>query len=243
MLVLSNMKYSLFVISMAMLILFACHSTQERKTVHADEYFSAFETRFLDQYWKEYPDQSIAIGYGKYYENLVVPDSAAYAGHVQFSHRWIDSLNTLDSVGLSNNNKISFNIIKNQLESDIWYQSEFNSQQWDASTYNLSNECYYIIHQPYAPLDERLRTLSKRLKNADRYYLAAYRMLNQPTRESVGLSIMQNQGGLSIFGKDLTDSIKSSHLTASETDTLNVNIAKAVNSIRSFVDSLNAVLA
>ena len=32
---------------------------------------------------------------------------------------------------------------------------------------------------------------------------------------------MQNQGGLSIFGKDLTDSIKSSHLTASETDTLN----------------------
>jgi uncharacterized protein (DUF885 family) len=144
---------------------------------------------------------------------------------------------------LNDNNKISFSIIKNQLESDIWYQSEFRLQQWDASAYNLSNECYYIIHQPYAPLEERLRTLSKRLKNADQYYLAAYRMLNQPTRESVGLSVMQNQGGLSIFGKDLADSIKSSHLTAPETDTLNENIAKTVNSIRTFVDSLNAMLA
>jgi len=243
MLVLSNMKYSLFVISMAMLILFACHSTQERKTVHADEYFSAFETRFLDQYWKEYPDQSIAIGYGKYYENLVVPDSAAYAGHVQFSHRWIDSLNTLDSVGLSDNNKISFNIIKNQLESDVWYQSVFNSQQWNAATFNLSNESYYIIHQSYAPLDNRLRILSKHLENADKYYQAGFKMLKRPTRESVGLSAMQNQGGLSIFGQDLADSIKSSHLTKAETETLNQNVTKTVTAIHVFVDSLNGILA
>jgi len=234
------MKYIRFYL---LLFILACNQPVQKTINNKDEDFSAFETRFLDHYWQQYPSSAIQIGYGKYYENLVVPDSISFAANVRFSKQWIDSLNELDFNSLSDNNKISFNIIKNQLESDIWYQSEFNSQQWDASAYNLSNECYYIIHQPYAPLDERLRTLSKRLKNADRYYLAAYRMLNQPTRESVGLSVMQNQGGLSIFGKDLTDSIKSSHLTASETDTLNANISKAVNSIRSFVDSLNAVLA
>jgi uncharacterized protein (DUF885 family) len=234
------MKYIQFCL---LLFFVACKEPVQKTTINEDANFSAFEARFLDHYWEQYPSSAIQIGYGKYYENLVVPDSISFAANVRFSKQCIDSLNTLNFNSLSDNNKISFNIIKNQLESDIWYQSEFNSQQWDASTYNLSNECYYIIHQPYAPLDERLRTLSNRLKNADRYYLAAYRMLNQPTRESVGLSVMQNQGGLSIFGKDLTDSIKTSHLTASETDTLNVNIAKAVNSIRSFVDSLNAVLA
>ena len=237
------MKYSLLVISAAILILHACHSAREGKTVHADEYFSAFETRFLDQYWKEYPDQSIAIGYGKYYENLVIPDSMAYAGHVQFSHQWIDSLNTLDNGGLSDNNKISFNIIKNQLESDVWYQSVFNSQQWNAATFNLSNESYYIIHQSYAPLDDRLRILSKHLENADKYYRAGFKMLKQPTRESVGLSVMQNQGGLSIFGQDLADSIKSSHLTKAETETLNQNVTKTVKAIHDFVDSLNGILA
>ena len=146
-----------------------------------------------------------------------------------FSKLWLDSLNQQDFNGLSDNNKISFNIIKNQLESDIWYTTVFKIQQRDASIYNLSNECYYIINQPYAPLDERLRILSKRLENADKYYQAGLKMLNQPTKESVGLSIMQNQGGLSIFGKDLTDSIKSSHLSSAEISTLNQHVAKTVD--------------
>ena len=69
-----------------------------------NEAFSGFETRFLDQYWKQYPNQSINIGYGKYYENLILPDSDTFAAHVQFSKQWIDALNTLDYDGLNDNN-------------------------------------------------------------------------------------------------------------------------------------------
>ena len=151
-------------------------------------------------------------------------------------------MNTLDFLRLSDNNKISYNIIKNQLESDIWYQSKFNQHKWDASIYNLSNECYYLIHQPYAPLDERLKILSKHIENADRYYQSAFKILYQPTRESVGLSIMQNLAGIQIFEKDLTDSIKSSHLTNPEIDTLNNNVKKTILAIRIFTDSLNGLL-
>ncbi len=158
------MKYILFCI---LLIILSCNEQVQKTTINEDVNFSAFESRFLDQYWKQYPSSAILIGYGKYYENLIVPDSISFAANVRFSKQWIDSLNALNFNSLNDNNKISFNIIKNQLESDIWYQSEFKLQQWDASAYNLSNECYYIIHQPYASLEERLRTLSKRLKNAD----------------------------------------------------------------------------
>jgi uncharacterized protein (DUF885 family) len=208
-------------LTLTIIVLIACKGPVKKDTIPADQGFSTFEKRFLDQYWKQYPSSAIFIGYGKYYENLVIPDSAAYAAQVQFSGQWIDSLNKLDFKGLNDNNKISYNIIKNQLESDIWYQSIFKSQQWDAATYNLSGESFYLIHQPYAPLDDRLRTLSKHLENAGQYYQAALNMLNRPTRESVDLSLMQNLGGLSIFGKDLSDSIRSSHLTAGEIKTLN----------------------
>jgi uncharacterized protein (DUF885 family) len=238
-----NMKFVQQFTTLIVLLIAACNTPVERKTAHADEDFSGFETRFLDRYWNEYPSQSITIGYGKYYDKLVIPDSPAFAAHVQFSRAWIDSLNILDYNALSDNNKISFNIIKNQLESDIWYQTVLNPQQWDAAPYNLSNDCYYIINQPYAPLDDRLRILSKRLENAEMYYEAAYKMLNRPTRESIGLAVMQNKGGLSIFGKDLTDSIKSSHLTDVEKNTLNTNVSKTVKAINIYVDSLNKVLA
>ena len=236
------MKKVLHLCILVCILTMACNEPVPEKDLHPEEQFAAFETRFLDQYWRQYPSQSITIGYGKYYDNLIIPDSLAYASNITFSRQWLDSLNTIDFIRLSDNNKISYNIIKNQLESDIWYQSKFKPQEWDASAYNLSNECYYLIHQSYAPLDQRLRTLSAHIKKADLYYRAAFKMLYQPTKESIGLSIMQNQGGLSIFDKDLTDSIKSSSLTTVEIDTLKQHVAKTVTAIKIFIDSLNGLL-
>ena len=246
------MKPSLILCLITIGIMASCNRPKMGESAKANETFSGFESRFLDSYWKQYPcnsastsggPNSISVGYGKYYEELIIPDSMSIAANVQFSEHWIDSLGHIDFRELNDNNKISFNIIKNQLESDIWYQTVFKSQQWDASYYNLSNESYYIIHQPYAPLDERLRILSKHLENADKYYRAAFKMLVHPTKESVGLSIMQNQGGISIFEEDLADSIKSSHLSASEITSLNRNLEKTIRAIKNFTDSLNSLLA
>jgi uncharacterized protein (DUF885 family) len=235
------MKKSVFVIAI-MTIIISCTTKKEVTNEDADTKFENLETVLLDAYWKQYPSLSIFNGYGKYYEKLVIPGSAVVAANISFSHQWLDSLNTLNYDSLLDNNKISFRIIKNQLESDIWYQSVFKQQEWDASIYNMSNDCYYIINQPYAPLDERLRILSSRLQHADDYYTAAFKMLREPVREYAELSMKQNKGGLSIFGTDLTDSIKASHLTDEEKNTLNQNITKTFTAITMFVDSLKGIL-
>ena len=221
----------------------ACNNTTQSRAGDTDKNFTSFEASFLDAYWKQYPTNSIFIGYGKYYDNLVIPDSIAVANNLAFSRQWADSLNRQGSKLLNDNNKISFNIIKNQLESDTWYQSVFKSQEWDPSQYNLSGECYYIITQPFAGLDERLRILSKHLEKADSYYQAAFKILKHPTKEHTELSVMQNEGGLSVFGAGLTDSIKISHLSDAEKNTLNVNITKTVTAVKGFVDSLKEILS
>jgi len=236
------MQKNYYAIVLMIFLFSACITPTQPPADNTDENFSHFETRFLDQYWKEYPSAAIFIGYGKYYENLVIPDSAAFAGHIRFSKQWIDSLNSLDFQKLNDNNKISFNIIKNQLESDAWYMSTFKSQEWDASVYNLSGECYYILNESETPLDQRLRTLSKHIENAAPYYQAAFKILRHPTKESLGMCIMQNQGGLSIFGKSLSDSINLSHLTDTEKITLNKNISKTTAAIKGYIDSLNRLL-
>ena len=180
-----------------------CGSKKESIQQSADTTFAAFEETFLDAYWKQYPSASIFIGYGKYYEAPVIPDSMAVANNISFSRQWLDSLASMNYDGLSDNNKISFNIIKNQLESDIWYADVFKRDEWDASLYNLSSGCYYIINQPYAPLDERLRILSKHLEHAEAYYEAAVKILHRPTREHVELSILQNEGAFQFLVKPL----------------------------------------
>jgi len=220
-----------------------CGSKKESVHQSADTSFAAFEETFLDAYWKQYPSGSIFIGYGKYYETPVIPDSMAIAKNISFSRQWLDSLASMNYDGLHDNNKISFNIIRNQLESDIWYSDVFKIDEWNASLYNLSSGCYYIINQPYAPMDERLRILSKHLEHAEAYYEAAVKILRRPTREHIELSILQNEGGLSVFGEALTDSIKASSLSDDEKSVLNKNVGKTVQATKNFIDALKKILS
>ena len=68
-------------------------------------------------------------------------------------------------------------------------------------------------------------------------------MLNKPTKEHVELAIVQNQGGLAIFGKTLQDSINASHLTATEKSVLQQNIAQTTTAMTNYVAALKAIIA
>jgi uncharacterized protein (DUF885 family) len=221
--------------------LVSCKSDKKETNDNTDANFASFETEFLDAYWKQYPSGSIAQGYGKYYDKLVVPNAAAFKNNVAFSKKWLANLDALDYDKLSDNNKISSNIIKNQLESDIWYTTVFKQQEWDASIYNISGSCDYIINQPYAPLDERLKILTKYLENSDAYYKAALENLKQPTKEHLEMAINQNKGGMQLFGKSLTDSIAASHLSSADKDVLQKNIAKALTAMKDYATGLQKI--
>jgi uncharacterized protein (DUF885 family) len=229
----------------AALIIFtgACNKRDTSYHEPADNAFGAFQEEFLDAYWKQYPSASIFIGYGKYYDTLVIPSNEAAAATIRFSRRWLDSLKALPYDQLHDNNKISFNIIKNQLETDIWYQEVFKKDEWDASGYNLSGTSFYILNQPYAPLVDRLRILSKHLQHSDVYYDTALKRLRQPTREHIELAILQNEGGISVFEESLQDSIDASHLTDSEKKVLRENVEKTVQAIRQFIQALKNILS
>ncbi len=217
-------------------------TNEKKQKADVDKDFAAFEDTFLDAYWKQHPSSAIFAGYGKYYDLLVIPDANAVASDIAFSNAWIDSLNKIDLNALNDNNKISYKIIKNQLESDKWYLEVFKIQEWNAANYNLSGDCDYIINQEYAPLDQRLRFLSKHLEHADQYYAAALRMLTNPTKEHLNLAIKQNLGGVSVFSDALNDSIKASGLTEDEKSTLEINIANTKTAMTAFADSLKKIV-
>jgi uncharacterized protein (DUF885 family) len=233
-------KYLLFIVLAS--IIYACNQSP-KSTDDADKTFATFEDTFLDAYFKQYPINSIYNGYGKYYDSLIIPSTETVANDVAFSKKWLGELDKLDINQLSDNNKISLKIIKNQLESDVWYLTVFKPQEWDAADYNLSGECDYIINQPYAPLDERLKILSNHLQNSDKYYENAFKMLNKPTKEHVGLAIKQNQGGIGVFGNALLDSIKASHLSDADKAILQQNITKTTKAMTNYVAALKGIVA
>ncbi len=224
----------------------ACNSASNQANINSnnqDSAFNNFQPHFLDAYWEENPSGAIYAGYGKYYDKLVIPDSNAFANTVEFSKQWLDSLHSYNYNNLSDDNKINYNIIQNQLQSTIWYIDTFKSQQRDPSSYNLGGECYYLLTQNYAPLTQRLQTLSSHIQNAAGYYAAAQKIINHPTKEYTELAIQQNEGSLDVFGSSLMDSIKVSSLTGSEKDTLNKRIVTTIAAIKNYVAFLKRISA
>ncbi len=192
---------------------------------------------------KQILQPAIYSGYGKYYDELIIPDSIGFMNSVAFSKQWLDSLHNYAYNNLSDDNKIDYNIIQNQLQSNIWYIDTFKSQQRDPSSYNLGGECYYLLTQNYAPLAQRLQTLSAHIQHAPEYYAAAQSVINHPTKEYTTLAIQQNMGSIDVFGAALSDSIKASSLSNAEKDTLNNRIAATVTAIKNYVDFLNKISA
>ena len=92
-------------------------------------------------------------------------------------------------------------------------------------------------------MNERLKTLSKHIESADAYYKAALAGLREPTKEHMEMAILQNQGGVSVFGASLTDSINASGLTADEKNALSQNIVKATKAMTDYVDALKSIVA
>src|SRR5664279_5072616 len=138
----TSMKYHPFLLSAVIVIAASCsNNPATNNPANADSSFAAFENDFIDAYWKQNPSAAIYAGYGKYYDELKIPDSAAFAGDVKFAKKYLDSLKTFSFNSLSPNNKIDYRIVENQFNATVWYTDTFKFEEWDPSTYNIGGEC------------------------------------------------------------------------------------------------------
>ena len=213
------------------------------KASSADNSFADFENRFMDVYWKQNPSGAIFAGYGKYYDELKIPDSTAFASDIAFAKKYLDTLHSFDYNNLSSADKIDYNILENQLRSSIWYIDTLKLQEWDPTNYNLGAECYELLNKKDLALNEKLQLLSKHLQHTDNYFSAALKTIRQPTREHTQLATQQNEGSLEVFGASIADSIKASTLSAAQKDTLQQHIQQTVAAIKNFVVQLEKILA
>lgn len=226
----------------SLLLLLAACRPAEKTAPPAPPDFGAFQARFLDAYWKQNSSFGIYVGYGKYYGELTVPDSARFAGDIAFARRWLDSLAVFDPQRLALGERTSWLMMGNELRRTIWRIDTLQDHRWDPSQYNIGGDAWSILAQPYAPLATRLRDLSDRLADAGAYYAAALGTIRQPTREHTRLAIVQNTGSLEVLGQDLYDSIAAAGLPETERQLLEQRIGQAKQAIEGYIRGLNTIL-
>jgi uncharacterized protein (DUF885 family) len=206
----------------------------------------AFGDDFFDRYWQLSPGAAISYGYYKYADRLIVPDEAARKTALEQTDRWLAQLARIDPADLSLSVRADRAMLENQLRGERWALTDLRAWQWDPSTYNVAEPFALLLSLDYAPLDERLRTVARRLANVPAYYAAAKANIAEPTREHTQLAIEQNRGALEVFGPELVRTVDASGLSRTERATLLQRVAAARAAIESHVawlESLEARLA
>lgn len=188
----------------------------QEKKVNTDAEFDKYKEAFVLRLWEMNPGWASGIGYHKFDSVLVVPNEARQEKEKQFIQKELEQLNQFKAEELSDANKIDYKLIQNYLDGSSWEQSSFKSREWNPSNYNVCGGFAEMLANNYAPLDERLRNFSLRLRHVPAYYKAAKANIKNPTKEHTQLAIEQNRGGLSVFATDLIASLEKSKLSEAE---------------------------
>ena len=225
----------------AMLMAACSNQNPEKNKVNIDDQFNQFKERFVTALWKQYPSWASSVGFHDYDSILTIPNSIEKEATLLFSQKYLDSLQSFDLNALSANNKTDFYLIKNNLESTIWYAEEFDSGSWNPAEYNIGGSISEILNTNQYAIEDRLRNITIKLKNVGAYYEAAKNNITNPTKEHTALAINQLGGALSVFETDIPEATKASKLNEAEKNIIVERCKNAVTAINGFIDFLKAL--
>ncbi|MCG9731083.1 DUF885 domain-containing protein [Shewanella sp. Isolate13] len=233
-------------IALSLASLTACQSQQTVEPVAAEitdqnVAFSQFSTNFIDALWLESPTWALYSGFHKYDGILKVPNAETRQASLAFVEAQQALLAKFDTQSMTPAMVTDYRLIENLLAEMKWDIETFKSWQWDPSRYNVSGGFAQIINEDFAPLSERLRSVTARMENVPAYYAAARENIHNPTLEHTQLAIMQNQGAFAVFSKELLDQAIKSDLTNEEKALFANRFNKVTIAINEHIDWLKAL--
>lgn len=200
--------------------------------------FEEFKNHFIEELWKINPNYALYAGYYKFDDQLVIPNEERNKSNLKFINTTLESLKLFDLAQLNNNNSSDYYIIKNEMDSSIWYLNEFRSSEWNPASYSVAGAFGLILNTEYKSIDERLRVIGRRLTNVPAYYQSAIENITNPTLEHTILAIQQNKGALGVFNKNIPASLENSSLSDVEKSAIKLKLDLAVTAISDYVSWL-----
>ena len=138
----------------------------------ADASFDALAARFVDEMPAYSPVGATQLGDHRFDSELDQVDDAARAAQSGFYERYGVELAAIDRDGLSRANKIDAELLRHEIETQIWSLDELQSWAWNPLEYTelAGSAIYGLLAREFAPLEERLIGVEARLRQLPRFF-------------------------------------------------------------------------
>lgn len=224
--------------------LFACGKNNKKEKELAataqDNEFETYKTHFIEELWETSPGWASYAGLHEYDSIISIPNEKNRQKSTDIYKALQAELTAFNVANLNTSNITDYYLIKNQLDSGLWYDNEFNSGEWNPANYGIAGIVSRILNGRYDVLDVRLRSILARLKHSKAYYEQARQNIKTPTLEHTILAIGQSKGGLQSFGQNLVDSVQVSTLADDEKALFMARIEESKTAITDYIDFLES---
>ena len=158
------------VIAALFLVLTASFAHADAARSDANAAFEALGKRYLDEFGRHAPVNATSLGDHRYDGDLDDLSAAGRARTLAWNESLLADLRRIDRARLSRENQVDAAVLENQLRYAIWTEQQFRDWSWDPLVYTqLAGQALYgLLARDFAPLPERLRSLTARLEKLPR---------------------------------------------------------------------------
>jgi uncharacterized protein (DUF885 family) len=135
-----------------------------------DAKFTALGQRYVGEFGQFSPVAATALGDHRFDAELDDVGAAGRARALAWNQSLLAELQGIDRTKLSRANQVDAAVLDNQLRYSIWTEEKYRDWSWDPLLYTqLAGQALYgLLARDYAPLPERLRSLTSRLEKLPR---------------------------------------------------------------------------
>ena len=143
-----------------------------------------------------------------------------------------------DILKLTGANQVDVRILKDNIDSEIFDLEELKEADWKPLVYNqsLANGLYLLVARDFAPAEQRIPNLRKRLESIPRVIEQAKKNLQHSPRVHTETAIEQAQGTISLVREGLAPLLEQAPRLKKEIAPLQEKTAKALEEYKKWLE-------
>jgi hypothetical protein len=202
------MRYGLILLYVGGAMLIA--GCSKPSAMDVDGRFVDLSRNYIEKYLKMFPEMATALGDHRYDDRLNDYSAAGVRAALELNRAYLDSLGSIDPANLASENRVDYEILKNQLEGSIFRLDTLKEYEWNPLLYNVGDAINDLLTRDFAPLEERLAHVESRLEMIPRAAAFAKANIKNPPRIYTETAILRNEGTIHLIRDGLSEFVAAS---------------------------------
>jgi uncharacterized protein (DUF885 family) len=204
-----------------------------------DDQFQKIARDYIEQYLRANPEDATELGDHRFDADLTDYSSDARTKDLVTQKEFRDKLNAVDGSQLTGANNIDFQILKKNIDYEIFKAEQLRDADWNPLVYmqSLANSLYLLVARDFAPAEKRIPNLRQRMEKIPRVIAQAKANLQHPPRVHTETAIEQTQGAINLVREGLSPLLNSAPQMNKELAPLQEKTAAALEDYKKWLQN------